>query len=107
MARSLAIATLFLAAQMAPGLHGLHEEELAPHCPDGTPEQHFCKCAVDHDAPPCVICAHAAVGGCTIDGCPSDADVRSREQTPVVEAGFLGSSPLPLSAAPRGPPALV
>lgn len=94
----------FLAAQFAPAMHAFHaEEEFAPHCTDGAESTHWCACTLDHDAPECTLCAHAAKGAtCGPPALPELCATGGTRAAPVPFAVLVSSvSP---SAAPRGPP---
>lgn len=105
MARAFLLAALFLGAQFAPGVHGFHvDQDLAPHCADGADATHFCACHVDHHAPPCAICAHAAGGASVLEA------TQAEFATPLCDAIVVGERVTPRtlriggSISPRGPP---
>lgn len=105
--RALVIALLFLGAQFAPGAHTLFEEGHGPHscCTDGQTAPHIDKCAVDHDAPPCPVCATAHGASAVAVPISSAARAASPERLQSIPRDILVSPVLSISPDTRGPPA--
>jgi len=104
---ALIIALLFLGAQFAPAAHTLFEEGHGPHscCTDGQTAPHIDKCPVDHDAPPCPVCASARGVSAVTVPIQNAARAASPERLQAVPRDILVDPILFISPDTRGPPA--
>ena len=105
--RAAAVSLLFFGAQFAAGLHVALEagHDLHSCCTDGSTATHFDHCTVDHNAPPCPICAAVHTPATAVPV----ATIRHLEETSLTEpapfAEILVDSILSSVHDTRGPPA--
>lgn len=105
--RAFLIALLFLGAQLAPAAHTLVEKGHGPHscCTDGNSAPHIDKCPVDHDEPPCSVCACAHATSAVAVPIPAGVRAASPDRPQAVPRDILVDPVLSISPDTRGPPA--